>query len=853
MNIFYQISTHWDREWYKPFQGFRYELLKAVDIIMEFLEEQRIEQFVFDGQTVVLEDYLEIKPQNRERLTALIQSGRLLVGPWYVMPDELLVSGESIVKNFLIGHSVAKAFKTKAWKFGYLNDIFGHIAQMPQILQGFGIGGAYLGRGVGSGEQNYTNFLWRAPDGSECFAYKQSYSELLRRFSEADDKDAIISEYISKSTDIPVAILNYTDDHAIPNEDTCDFYKRMTRLSETEHVVCGIEKALELQRKYKHKLPCESGELIITGETQADLRAVTHSISSYYPIKRENDVCENILENQMAPMLAISSLLKFGLEENFLKLAYKYLLKNQAHDSICGCSVDTVHRDMFYRYSQIHSIADAMREYFFEHMGMCTPAQNEFILKIFNFGLQSVKRTIEVDLFFEKGWECERTDNAGYQTIHDFVLVNANGEEVPYQITAIKNDYVVSEHQNNRYVDKYSVAFSAELPSFGAACYKVLAKKYTRRYIKKCADSVMTAENEYIRLTVKENGTLTIEDKERQISYSGIGTFIDDGEAGNGWFHEPPYGRNNIVSSQGAVTSIERLRDGELLTTFRIKMRMDIPKKLDYQSGCRSDETVTMKIVTDVTLREGNREVEFETVIDNCADDHRVRIEFPTGLRGEDYYASQAFAYVKRYRGISAEGAMYREPEAYEKNTSGIITVENEDGIRLSFLGKEGFHEAGVSEDGVISVTLLRGFGRILVHANKPTFSQIKGQHRFKYAISTEQNPVKLLRIKKEMMEKSLAISAGDTAEQSLMELVSDSLAVSVVKPSENGKGIISRLYNPTEKTAAGKLKFRFPVKNVAEVTLSEEKIKECRLEENSVEITLASYKIMTVYAEVEK
>lgn len=164
MKIFYAISNHWDREWYKPFQGFRYDLAKVTDRVIDALESGKIKTFTFDGQTVVLEDYLEIRPQKREALKKLIKSGRLKVDPWYVMPDELLVSGESIIRNSLIGKRVAEQFDSKIWKYGYINDIFGHIAQLPQILNGFGINAAYMGRGVGAADQNFKNFIWRAPD-----------------------------------------------------------------------------------------------------------------------------------------------------------------------------------------------------------------------------------------------------------------------------------------------------------------------------------------------------------------------------------------------------------------------------------------------------------------------------------------------------------------------------------------------------------------------------------------------------------------------------------------------------------------------------------------------------------------
>ena len=128
MKIYYYSGTHWDREWYRTFQGFRKCLVDMVDELIEYLETNaEYGVFHFDGQTIVLEDYLEIRPEMRERLTALIRDGRIVVGPWYNMPDEFLVSGESIIRNLMTGHKIAKEYGVRPWKFGYVCDCFGHI------------------------------------------------------------------------------------------------------------------------------------------------------------------------------------------------------------------------------------------------------------------------------------------------------------------------------------------------------------------------------------------------------------------------------------------------------------------------------------------------------------------------------------------------------------------------------------------------------------------------------------------------------------------------------------------------------------------------------------------------------
>lgn len=166
----YVASTHWDREWYEPFQHYRFRLVDVLDGVIELME--RDPQYRFyqtDGQSVVLEDYLEIRPKRRERLQALFDAGRVQAGPWYVLPDQFLVCGESLVRNLLRGHQVAGAFGPPV-KVGFVCDIFGHNSQMPQIFRGFGVDTAVVWRGT-----NFPThpglFRWQAADGSEVLTY----------------------------------------------------------------------------------------------------------------------------------------------------------------------------------------------------------------------------------------------------------------------------------------------------------------------------------------------------------------------------------------------------------------------------------------------------------------------------------------------------------------------------------------------------------------------------------------------------------------------------------------------------------------------------------------------------------
>jgi alpha-mannosidase len=156
--------THWDREWYEPFQVFRMRLVELVDQLLDSMEADDRLAFTLDGQLATVDDYLEVRPEGRERIVRLIADGRLAIGPWQILMDEFLVSGETIVRNLELGWHAAEALGA-AMPVGYLPDMFGHVAQMPQILRRAGIRHAVVWRGVPAAIDRNV-FTWRSPDGS---------------------------------------------------------------------------------------------------------------------------------------------------------------------------------------------------------------------------------------------------------------------------------------------------------------------------------------------------------------------------------------------------------------------------------------------------------------------------------------------------------------------------------------------------------------------------------------------------------------------------------------------------------------------------------------------------------------
>ncbi|HYM84638.1 MAG TPA: alpha-mannosidase, partial [Candidatus Dormibacteraeota bacterium] len=227
--------THWDREWYQPFQTFRMRLVELVDQLLARMEVDERLRFTLDGQVATIDDYLEVRPEAEPLLRRLIAEGRLAIGPWQILMDEFLVSGETIVRNLRLGWRRAEALGG-AMPVGYLPDMFGHVAQMPQILRRAGIERAVVWRGVPA-EIDSNVFRWSAPDGSEVEAeyLVGGYGNGAYLFDVPDRLAAKLAGYRTANAAFygdRSLLAMYGTDHAVPSGRLTDLVEEVNRASD---------------------------------------------------------------------------------------------------------------------------------------------------------------------------------------------------------------------------------------------------------------------------------------------------------------------------------------------------------------------------------------------------------------------------------------------------------------------------------------------------------------------------------------------------------------------------------------------------------------------------------------------
>jgi alpha-mannosidase len=355
--------THWDREWYLPFEQFRLLLGGTIDGVLDTLErDPAFRSFTLDGQAIVLEDYVEVRPEHEGRLRALLAAGRLEVGPSYVLPDELLAGGEPLIRNFLLGRRVCRRFGVEPSTQGYLPDSFGHPAQLPQILAGFGIGSVLFSRGLGDELDDVgVVFRWRA-GGAEIVACQMlpHYDNFARLgwYRDAEERVQSIVERFGElvaAAGVDTILLANGSDHLPIEPELPSVCESLERGFGTEFRIGRYSEFAPAPEG----LPVHEGELV-GSRLQNVLRGVN---SARIYLKQANERAERRLlaVETVAALRTLSEAAPFPTAD--LRLAWRDLLRNHPHDSICGCSCDEVHRDMLVRYEQLDRTLDLLERH----------------------------------------------------------------------------------------------------------------------------------------------------------------------------------------------------------------------------------------------------------------------------------------------------------------------------------------------------------------------------------------------------------------------------------------------------------------------------------------------------------
>jgi len=755
--------THWDREWYEPFQTFRLKLVHLIDNLLVLLEsDPSYERFLLDGQMAVVDDYLEIRPENEERIRALAAAGRLSMGPWYILMDEFLVSGETIIRDLQAGMERGASFGG-ATEVGYLPDMFGHIAQMPQILRSAGLANAVVWRGVPS-VIDKTGFWWEAPDGSTVRAeyLPVGYGNGAAIPSDAKELVRRIADHVEEIGSFLLDGLLFMDgtDHQEPqpwlgrvvaeaNALQDDFVLEVTSLAD-----------------YLAGAPVE-GLTRWRGELRSGARAnvLMGVASNRVDVKRAAARAERALERRAEPLSALY--LPAGQwPRALLEVAWKQMVRNAAHDSVCACSVDEVVDAVNVRYEEARQIGNGLADQALLALarslaepgpvvvnpshrprsgivemvvaGDDLPADTQALPEEAGaFGIPrglgaltldaNTVRTIlgmlpagsQIDAHtWIQGVQVEE-DETGI----DITIAFGSEERFDVPIASIKQDLYTRlgarpDTAVRIRIDQPAIrrvlAWVADVPGFGwRRCLPAsLAHPVT------VSEGGRAGGDEGTGAVVLDNGLVTVAVDSETGTFAinglaGFGRLVDDGDHGDSYNYSPPL-KDTVVDTPASV-SVAIGERGPVTATAVVTAHYRWPEQVDGNSRARVGEE-TVEITTTVELRAEERIVRVATEFVNPCRDHRLRVHLPLPEAATHSEAECAFAVVQR--GLVAEG----RPDEFGLPTfpsrrfvsAGGLTVTHEGLLEYELVDIDaGAGEAAGGSAKTLALTLLRSTGML--------------------------------------------------------------------------------------------------------------------------------------------
>ncbi len=785
-------NTHWDREWRYSMQRTRHMLVYMLDMLLDILEQEpEFKSFHMDSQTIPMQDYLEIRPERREQVKRYVQEGRLLIGPWFVLPDEFCVGGESLVRNLLLGHRQARELGGVS-KTGYSPFGWGQLSQMPQIYAGFGIPMAAFYRGVNTDVAPNSEFRWQSPDGTEIIgsrlAKRPRYNVwyVLQRpayFNVKDENNRLahwgdgggpfrLADGEFNEIDMRYARpeFNYYEEN-IP-ERARQALEEQDGEWTTRHRFwsCGHDSScpdIREVRMIKDSADALAGEADVFHSTFADFQAgVVAEASKTLPltigemrhyftegsssvlfgwitsarmdIKKINYCTERLLGSYAEPLAGFAAMLGAAYPRAFLDQAWNMLLQNHGHDSIGCCSRDVVPEDMLFRYRQVNEIATCVMEQALADVAGAIDFSgwqpNDVAVVAWNALPQARAEIAELVLDIPSEFQAQ-----------DFAVLDDAGSEVPLQKIEAAERFTVIQNPNDcaNMMHMQRHRFFAQLPQLPGCGYKTFRVKpleTKKRTLKRSIDGrVNCLENEFLHVEIQANGTLSVTDKQTGRQWSELGYFRDSSEIGNPWERVTvPY--DEVLTTLDTQARIARVLSGDLVTTYKVEIDWELPRGRAADEKSRANDRVPCRIVNMITLRQGQPWVEIETTVDNQAEDHYLQVSFPTQVKADSTIASTPFDVVQRPIALP-DPAKYDEDLQTEHPMDRFVAIDDETaGVALLNEGLKAY-EPHDDRDQTISLTLLRSFPlRICVtnlemtdYSKQDKGSQCLGQHTFRY------------------------------------------------------------------------------------------------------------------------
>lgn len=891
--------SHWDREWYFTTSRSKVYLMKDLGDVLNTLEnDPEFKYFMVDAQGSLLDDYIKWRPQDKERISKLVNDGRLVIGPWYTQTDQLVISGESIVRNMYYGMKRCESFG-KYMNVGYVPDSFGQSGNMPQIYRQFGIEDTLFWRGVSDDMVKHTDYNWRGDDGSVVFTTQIPFGYYIGGNipEEPEENEEFwqkecLEKAGGRSATRHIYCPNGFDQAPVRTNLPQLVKERNEKDPENEYVISCIEDYIKDVKSENPELEEVQGELVIAKH----MRIHKSIFSSRSDLKVMNTQIQNYVTNVMEPLLTISYNLGNEYPHEAVAEIWKLLFENAAHDSIGSCISDTANEDVYVRYKQARDIAVNLVELHSRLIATNVKNDADMTFTAINTLPQKRKDTVIVKTYVPGG---------------KFAIIDEKGNDVDYTIIKSRDltDYVLSQTimldpSRKFYVPdqvlEVTMAIKAnDVPALGYVQYSIDTQKDSH---KETADKKVL-ENKYYTIEVEENGSLTIVDKANNVTYKNQGILVENGDDGDSFNYSPPRKDMEVFSNESKCTV--KISGSDIYDQAEIHFDMVVPADLDERA--EGKVSVTMLVDMTVALRKDSKVIDFNVKVDNKGLSHRLCVLFDSQIVSAFNYADQQFGLIKRPNYYEKEMKLYMEsmnnktekkagiqelanwandqstwqepPISIEPTQSYVSLTDGKTGIAVI---PQGVREYEVLDDSKIRLTLFRTYGfmgkenliyrpgrasgeRIIETPAAQLLKEMEFNFGFtSYAGDINDSDIDTLAKQyntnlevytyAEFLNGRLIFSQREIEGQnakihSLFE-TEGNLVVSAVKKAEEDDGYIIRLYNGKDhKDLDDKIKFNFDIKEAYYTNLKEEKTEEIKVENNTISVKELSHcKFVTIW-----
>lgn len=890
--------SHWDREWYFTTSRSKVYLMKDLKDVLDTLESNPdFKYFMVDAQGSLLDDYIKWMPQDKDRITKLVKEKKLVIGPWYTQTDQLVISGESIVRNMYYGMKRCETFGGYM-NVGYVPDSFGQSGNMPQIYKEFGIDDTLFWRGVSDDMVNHTDYNWRGDDGSVVFTTQIPFGYYIGGNIPEDPKQSkefwqkeCFEKAGGRSATKHIYFPNGFDQAPIRTNLPEIIKERNEKDPENEYVISCIEDYIKDVKSENPELEEVSGELVIAKH----MRIHKSIFSSRSDLKVMNTQIQNYVTNVMEPLLTLSYNLGNDYPHEAVGEIWKLLFENAAHDSIGSCISDTANEDVYVRYKQARDIAVNLVELHSRLIATSVKNDAEMTFTLINTLPQKRNDTVVVKTYIPGG---------------NFAILDEKGNKVDYTVIESRDltDYVLSQtikldpsrkfYVPSQVLEATIAIKTSDVPAFGYVQYTLDTKGNSAKNLEK----KNTLENEFYAINVEEDGSLTITDKENNVTYKNQGVLVENGDDGDSFNYSPP--RKDLeVFSNKSECSVE-VSGSDIYDQAVIKFNVVVPK--DLEERAEGKVSVNLPITMTVALRKDSKVIDFNVHVDNKGLSHRLCVLFDSQIVSSFNYADEQFGSIKRPNYYEKEMKLYmasaenktekkagvqelanwandqstwqEPPISIEPTQSYVSLTDGKQGIAVI---PQGVREYEVLDDHMIRLTLFRTYGfmgkeNLIYRPGRASgeriietpAAQLLKEMDFAFGFTTYASDINEANVDTlakayntnievytyaEFLNGRLIFSQREIegtkeSRYSLFE-TENKLVVSAMKKAEDNDGYIIRLFNgKNHENVSDTIKFNFDVKEAYYTNLREEKTEDIKVENNTINVKKLSHcKFVTI------